>query len=371
MYATISTQSHSHCFQPATKEASRTYLYQQDIYLDKNTTQSLVCFQEDVYLHPKAGITLIFFCNPSNEGLDQWMLDQDIVIPAGTYFNTLPISEKSQVCLATQRPAEPRVQRLTQEIHSRPLQKLPQIQRILSLAHYKRLKNPFVQFQVLFNYQALVVHSGHLDFQLNNSHRSLAMQEAILIHPQQVLEIKDNREANYTVIDFEADHIPTITQEMIFSISLTLSKELQGMTHQNTYQMIAGLYQLLDDSMNPREPQISPATKSNEKLLSQILGYLEDRLYDNLEVNDLVERFDVSRSTLQNMFQTHLQMTPLQYINKSRMEKSAELMASTDMSISEIAERLGFGSLQYFSRRFRNYFGESPTAYQKNYLEDK
>ncbi len=53
------------------------------------------------------------------------------------------------------------------------------------------------------------------------------------------------------------------------------------------------------------------------------------------------------------------------YINKFRMEKAITLITSTDMSFTEIAEKVGFTTSRYFSTAFKQYTGETPTQYKR------
>jgi AraC-like DNA-binding protein len=49
------------------------------------------------------------------------------------------------------------------------------------------------------------------------------------------------------------------------------------------------------------------------------------------------------------------------------LKKAAELLVTSDMNITEIADRVGFGSLSYFTTSFTEYFGINPSKYaEKN-----
>ena len=57
-------------------------------------------------------------------------------------------------------------------------------------------------------------------------------------------------------------------------------------------------------------------------------------------------------------------MGPNNYINKFRMERAAEMLRQTELSMTEIAERTGFSSSRYFSTTFKKYMGVTPTQYK-------
>ena len=53
------------------------------------------------------------------------------------------------------------------------------------------------------------------------------------------------------------------------------------------------------------------------------------------------------------------------YINKFRMEKAIQLISTTDLTFTEIAEKIGFTTSRYFSTSFKQYTGETPTQYKE------
>ena len=64
-------------------------------------------------------------------------------------------------------------------------------------------------------------------------------------------------------------------------------------------------------------------------------------------------------------------ITPKKYIISLKINKSCELLSGNKLSMSEIAEKCGFGESYYFSRRFKEYMGMSPKEYQKKYKSSK
>lgn len=61
--------------------------------------------------------------------------------------------------------------------------------------------------------------------------------------------------------------------------------------------------------------------------------------------------------------------TPVQYINRMRLRKAKELLATTDKSITEIAMTAGFQSIHYFSRYFKEKERISPLLYRERHQQ--
>jgi len=62
--------------------------------------------------------------------------------------------------------------------------------------------------------------------------------------------------------------------------------------------------------------------------------------------------------------------TPSQYIRKIRLEKAYQLLKHSDLMITEIASKVGFKSLSYFSYCFSKYFEDSPYYTRKRMLKN-
>ena len=62
-----------------------------------------------------------------------------------------------------------------------------------------------------------------------------------------------------------------------------------------------------------------------------------------------------------------LDMGANDYINKFRLERAIQLITTTDLNFTEIAERTGFSTSRYFSTAFKQYTGETPTQYKESH----
>ena len=91
---------------------------------------------------------------------------------------------------------------------------------------------------------------------------------------------------------------------------------------------------------------------------------------DNPDLNTpfLCQTIGMGRTSLYNKLKTLTGMGSNDYINKLRMEKAISFLINNDMSITEVAEKVGFSNSRYFSTVFKQYTQETPTEYkQKDY----
>lgn len=113
-------------------------------------------------------------------------------------------------------------------------------------------------------------------------------------------------------------------------------------------------------------PEESTFSQADETILLKLNKIIRDNLDNsNLDVTLICKEIGMSRASLYNKLKALTDMGVNDYINKFRIEKAITFITHTDMSFTEIAEKIGFTSSRYFSTSFKQYTGETPTQYKK------
>ena len=99
-------------------------------------------------------------------------------------------------------------------------------------------------------------------------------------------------------------------------------------------------------------------------LVEAALRFIRDNAPDQIEITDIADHVDVSRRTLELKFREVLNSTPRQELLRMRLETAKSLLSESEISITEIALRAGFGGSQIFSTVFRKELGLTPTKYR-------
>ena len=73
----------------------------------------------------------------------------------------------------------------------------------------------------------------------------------------------------------------------------------------------------------------------------------------------------MTETHFRRLFKEIYGMSPIKYINEIRTERARGLIANSNLSLSQIAEKVGYGDVYYFSRVFKKIAGVSPSAYKK------
>ena len=116
----------------------------------------------------------------------------------------------------------------------------------------------------------------------------------------------------------------------------------------------------------PEESTFSQADETFLLKLNKII--LEHLDSSHLDVTFICKEIGMSRASLYNKLKALTDMGANDYINKFRMEKAITLITSTDLSFTEIAEKVGFTTSRYFSTAFKQYTGEIRSYPENKYF---
>ena len=104
--------------------------------------------------------------------------------------------------------------------------------------------------------------------------------------------------------------------------------------------------------------------KLDEKL-QDVIGYIEQHLAEDLSVSAISAHCNISKSVLYEKFHEILNCTVKGYINRRRVERSEEYLFTTNLSMEEIAQKVGFPDASCYSKMFKKIKGQSPLKYKK------
>ena len=107
----------------------------------------------------------------------------------------------------------------------------------------------------------------------------------------------------------------------------------------------------------------SKATKD----ISFIKHYLETYYHESIQLEDLASMTHLSRFYISHSFKKEIGMSPMEYFIDIRIKESKILLRTTNYSISQVADIVGFTTPTYFSKQFRKSTGISPTDYREQY----
>lgn len=101
------------------------------------------------------------------------------------------------------------------------------------------------------------------------------------------------------------------------------------------------------------------------RVVAQVQQYIRDHLNQRLSLNDVAAVFNFSPNYLSQLFAQNSESGYVEFVTSTRIAAAKALMASTDLKIYEISDRIGFESAFYFSKVFKKLEGVSPREYMQ------
>ncbi len=136
---------------------------------------------------------------------------------------------------------------------------------------------------------------------------------------------------------------------------------------------LAILLQVLDTLCNDKTCNsllsFSPAPKNEldkaeKEKIEKICFYIEENFHKPIKLSCLAEFMHSSESTIHRTFEQHFSESFGTYLKKLRLNHAAELLTSSNLAISLIAEKVGYRNQANFNRQFKLYKKLTPRAYR-------
>lgn len=100
--------------------------------------------------------------------------------------------------------------------------------------------------------------------------------------------------------------------------------------------------------------------------IADVKNYMDEHYAEDIRLDQLASIAALSKFHLIREFKAEVGSSPMDYLLGRRITESKNLLAGTELSVSDIAEAVGFSSGSYFSQRFKLTVGMTPLAFRQN-----
>ena len=351
----------------------------QEIEIENKEFDTIHYSETPIYIQTFEGITLLAV---SHDGVhfENFVIHRVVRLKPNIYFNVIAISNSTKIELRYDKECF-RQKFLENKYEYHPIVPNISIKEILTSFYQVRKGNYIFPGEVHGYYELVYIDHGELDTTVENKEYHLKKYDLMLYHPGQfhAQSTQEDTTCSYLTITFDMDcKLGDELKNKVFhtkkSVYQVLSKYMKAIQSNNFLSSeFAMLYLkevliLLFQSERNEETEISNTMQEHYEntLLNEILIFIHNNIYSSFTVEDICQKFSVSRSTLQTLFNTNIKTTPKQYISRIKLNQAKLLIQEHKYTISEISDILGFTSIHYFSRKFKLQFGVSPTDYSKS-----
>ena len=142
--------------------------------------------------------------------------------------------------------------------------------------------------------------------------------------------------------------------------------KIHNILNDDSSMKYARLSSLFIDLLN-----IGLATKARENnpssKISDIIAFISDNALNRITIDDICEKTHISKYHLCRMFKKYVGVTVGEFIKSRRLSLAKQLLAETELSVTQIAGRCSFYDASFFSKTFSKEFGISPTKFRAKY----
>ena len=243
--------------------------------------------------------------------------------------------------------------------------------------------------------EIMQVLEGRVKMLVGTVYRECEMGDIVFIPPSTVHEVISlTKNASIRGISFELSLIQIEDLQLEFSQLFHRSQRLQyvinaSMEGYNTLcsyvdnifavygsfsagakiQIVSNLLLIMSQLIQLFSLEVSAHDKNYRKLRA-VLNYVEEHYAEKIQISELSEIIHVCDDRLIRLFKEVTGETPIEYIMNLRIEAAIKLLSATDLSVADIAEKVGFGSDTYMTRVFKQKLNTTPGKYRHKHKKD-
>lgn len=348
---------------------------------------SLYYFLEPTYIEVVEGMAAILISDSSNSNFKLFAIHRKLEIKPNMYFNIISMTDQITYNLIIPSRYNLKIEFLNPPyVYNRilPTISIPEI-----IAYYYTIKSPKYKFKGERHnlYELTFVDNGTLDTTVDGVNYTLNSSDLIIYGKNQfhTQAVNNNSSCSYLTImfDMKCDDDSLICNRVfhcrkeLYDAVRTFAKNIsatipysENLILCNFHEIIIRLFQYdylgADDASLPKESY----QHFQDELLEKIVAYINERISSPITIEEICNKFSVSRSSLQMLFKNNLNISPKKYINDLKLTKSKQLIKENKYTISEIAFMVGFNSIHYFSRAFTQKYEISPSEYAQTMFKE-
>lgn len=111
-------------------------------------------------------------------------------------------------------------------------------------------------------------------------------------------------------------------------------------------------------------PQPYKSKPNSTRVPEMIKNYIDAHITEPISLDDISRSLYISKSHIERAFKKEYNQTPIAYWSNQRIMQVASMLVTTNYSLSQIAQQLGFSDVKYMSKTFKKIKGKTPMEYR-------
>lgn len=334
--------------------------------------------QADTWVTAGAGMSVLS-ASSDGESFQHYYLDKPVCIRPGIRFALSAFQGQASALIASREAPTP-----TGSVTGHSLQVTHQVRvdRIYTFFYHEKEQGFLFPGESHPMVELTYVDQGTLHSVVNGQDLLLKQGDMVIYGPDQWhMQYADIGIApGFITLTFDlegADVEPLLNRKFpapqrLVTLLKQMLQELERMEPFANDMLIAQLTQTVvlllreADAPSGARLQTSNAVHNENEIVRQAQQYVSAHIREKLSVPLLARQVDVSPSYLTALFHKNLQISPGEYIRRSKLQESKQMIRENDLNFTEIAAALQYSTVHHFSRQFKEKFGITPTEYAKS-----
>ena len=135
------------------------------------------------------------------------------------------------------------------------------------------------------------------------------------------------------------------------------------------YYCVGTLYKICDYMIENAESRKEPSIDNSLIYVKNVISYIQLKYSESIKIEDIAFALGLNRSYLTRLFKEATGYSLQDYLLTYRMKMAAKMLGENNLSVSEIAQNVGYIDTFTFSKAFKRHFGTSPSAYRNERLK--
>ena len=108
-------------------------------------------------------------------------------------------------------------------------------------------------------------------------------------------------------------------------------------------------------------------TRLAPRTMKRVEDFIGDHLHEDIDLATLARLANISRFHFARLFRASKGLSAMAYLEKCRMERAQLMILEGELQLASIASLVGYDDPSYFTRRFRRYCGQTPSAWARTH----
>lgn len=324
--------------------------------------------------------TAILLIGYDKENLEAFLLDKTIIINPGAYYCVMPLLRSAMISTAT--TSRQKIVEVTPQYRPEAVTAKIEPTHIYTLFYHEKERGFRSKRESHYIWEITFVDKGNMYNVAGDTTYFMSQGDIMIFIPNQPHEQYADADVStcYVTLSFEMDFAETdIFDGQIFHadqlmrdlIAKIIEEGRESKLYSNDLmlcylkELIIRLIRSKKIENYVRHADVIAKNAVENDIIALAKSYVEKNLFSPVNVSQIARSIPVSDSYLSSLFKRNMGVSLVSYINKQKLEKAKDLIREGALSFTQIAQSLGYGSVHYFSTKFKKEYGITPTEYSK------